>query len=464
MFTKQIGTLPRMTAGTPTLQSCSTHEPHQAQRAALKDLLKGRWLVRIRWASLGAYSIVAAIAVALLGIRSDLPVLCGILLVGAASNVALSLVLPRRQQRAALLCGLALSLDVALLASLLFLYGGYTNPFSMVFLVYVTLAAFFLNARWTWWIFGLSSAAFISLFFFHIPLEQLSMGSGHGGMDHAAMMMDHDGGAGGFSLHLHGMLVAFLVIGLITSVFLGRLSRELEEQSSRLESMAERERDARQLMSLASLTAGAAHELATPLGTISLIAEELKRELGESAAWREDMQVLGSELARCEQVLARMRAQSSELAGEAPAWVTVDAVLSAVGEELRPGEKLKVESVGAGQSSLYTLKSSLVSSLSALVRNGAQASAEGEAVTLKAQPQADGIEFVVSDRGGGMSTEVLARVGDPFFTTKGSGQGLGLGVFLVKLFASQVGGAFSMSSEVGKGSEARLLVPREAAL
>lgn len=443
--------------------SHSADDPHQAEHRALKESLKGRWLVRIRWASLCAYVLVAAVAVALLGIRSDLPMLFSIFALGAGSNVALGIYLRRQPQLAAMLSGVTISLDVVLLAALLYLYGGYTNPFSMVFLVYVTLAAFFLNARWTWWVFGLSSAAFVALFFFHVPLEQLSMGGSHGGMDHSAMMAVQ-GDTTGFSLHLHGMLVAFLVIGLITATFLGRLSKELEVQSEKLEAMVERERESRQLMALASLTGGAAHELATPLGTITLIAEELSRELGESDDWREDLEVMRDELARCEQVLKRMRTQSSELAGEAPNRVTVAAVLQEVQREMRPGEELKVEVGDAGHAVLHTLEASLVSSLSALVRNGLQAGEKKEAVTIEAQALREGVEFLVRDQGAGMSPDVLARAGDPFFTTKQPGQGLGLGIFLVKLFASQVGGAFSLRSVVGRGSEARLLVPYEVAV
>ena len=59
-----------------------------------------------------------------------------------------------------------------------------------------------------------------------------------------------------------------------------------------------------------------------------------------------------------------------------------------------------------------------------------------------------------------MSQETLERVGDPFFTTKDPGEGLGLGVFLVKSFANHVGGSFTISSVLGKGTEVRLFVPR----
>lgn len=386
--------------------------------------------------------------------------LSAILGIGAVSNLVLSIALRRRPNAAVAFGGCAISLDVVLLAALLYLYGGYANPFSMIFLVYVTLAAFFLNARWTWWIFLLSSASFVALFFFHVPLEQLSVESVHAGMSHEAM---GHGDSQGFSLHLHGMLVAFLVIGLLTAIFLGRLSRELELQAEQLEAMAERERESQQLMALASLTAGAAHELSTPLGTLRLISDELHRELGENEVWRDDVALMREELDRCERVLRRMRSQSVELAGEVPAQATVESILERVEEELRPGEMVQFDARDAAQVPLRTLQGALVSSLAALVRNGLQASSNDQPVVVEVHRRGEGILFSVRDRGQGMPPDVLKRVGSPFFTTKSPGQGLGLGVFLVRLFALQVGGNFSLSSKLGEGSEAQLLVPVEVA-
>lgn len=459
-FSEQVVNVRTMTQACSTVSSSIIESPLRARRRALKENLKGRWLVQIRWAALCLLILVAVSVVVFLEIRSDYVALSCIFGVGAISNILLGWACRSEPQRATMLSGCALSLDVLSLAALLYLYGGYANPFSMIFLVYVTLAAFFLNARWTWWIFVLSSASFVALFFFNVPLEQLSVEGGHSGMAHVSM--EHEG-HGGFSLHLHGMLVAFLVIGLLTSIFLGRLSMELELQGEQLDAMAERERESQQLMALASLTAGAAHELATPLGTITLIFEELERELGASESWAEDVALMRGELACCERVLSRMRAQSVELVGEVPVQATVDAIFRKVQGELRPGESVRFESSEAAQVPLRTLQSSLISSLTALVRNGLQASASEGSVVVEAQRAGDTVVFSVRDRGAGMSPDVLSRVGSPFFTTKNPGQGLGLGVFLVKLFALQVGGSFALASVPGEGSEARLVVPVEVA-
>lgn len=424
-----------------------SHRNSLRSERTLHAEVKGAWLVRIRWAALVAFIVVVSAAIYLLDLEVNVPLLVSLIVIGALSNIALMVLIHRGAQKSLEACGAAITIDVVLLAALLYLYGGYTNPFSMIFLVYVTLAASFLNSRWTWSIFGLSVALFVALFFFHIPLEQLSM--------HA-----HHGAPSGFSLHLHGMLVAFVVIGLLVSYFLTRLSKELEQQAVQLAVLSEREHERRRLMGLATLTAGAAHELATPIGTLTLVVEDLKRALKESPEVSEDIAVMEEELRRCESVLTRMRSQSSELAGEAPSTASVGALLAEVKRELRDHQRVSIDAEGVADEPLYTLKGSLVSSLHALVRNGVQASTEGGPVNLSARLAGGGVEFVVTDSGEGMSQETLERVGDPFFTTKDPGEGLGLGVFLVKSFVNHVGGSFAISSALGKGTEVRLFVPR----
>jgi len=101
--------------------------------------------------------------------------------------------------------------------------------------------------------------------------------------------------------------------------------------------------------------------------------------------------------------------------------------------------------------------------LTALVRNAIDASPEDAPVVLAARqagPQhEENVRFVVRDRGCGMSAETLRRVGDPFYTTKDPGKGMGLGVFLTRTLADRLGGYLSFESP-GKGTVATLEIPR----
>jgi two-component system sensor histidine kinase RegB len=96
-----------------------------------------------------------------------------------------------------------------------------------------------------------------------------------------------------------------------------------------------------------------------------------------------------------------------------------------------------------------------------LIKNAVQASAPGSAIELRASVRGDTFEFEVEDHGAGMTPEVLARAGEPFFTTKppsGPARGMGLGLFLARAVAERLGGGLEIDSTPGRGTTARLRI------
>src|SRR5690606_10437925 len=98
--------------------------------------------------------------------------------------------------------------------------------------------------------------------------------------------------------------------------------------------------------------------------------------------------------------------------------------------------------------------------LSSLVRNAFDASAPGAEVQLSVARGESDARIRVKDRGEGMSAEVLARAGEPFFTTKEEGAGTGLGLFLAKAFAERLGGRLEIVSAPGAGTSATITLPQ----
>lgn len=413
--------------------------------------IQTRWLVRIRWVAVASLLTIFLGADLLLGMGLPSNVICVALGLSALSNLTLSRIQLGNQRRFLLWGGSALVFDVLVLALLLYVSGGYANPFSMMFLAYVVLAAAVLDTRWTWWVFIVSSASFVALFFYHEPVHQLSMRH----HVHPAAGVEN-----GFSLHLHGMLVAYLVIGSISAWFLTRMNREIGEQAAQIRELQEVESDRKRLLSLATLTGGVAHELATPIATLSMIGDDLVAAFGDDPVWREDMQSVKSELNRCTSILARMRGTSSELQGETSERFCLSDVIGEVVSQFGHAEQVSFKGDYNPSFDLISLRRSLVASLTALFRNGIQASECNAEVVCYVETDDESVQFTVVDSGQGMTEEVRKRIGEPFFTSKAPGEGVGLGVYLTRLFALQVGGALRFVSQTGVGTHAILKIPR----
>lgn len=415
-----------------------------------------RWLIRLRWGA-AAGELITILAVHLL-IESQPPVLphltplLALVALTAASNAALAgWVRARRGPPPAVarrVVGLVMGADTLLLTGLLYFSGGPSNPFSVFYLVHIALSAAVLSPGWTWTIVILADASFGLLFFHHVPL------GGH---------LGHQGGGAAFSLHLQGMWVAFALASALIAGVVGRVTAELSAREQELGAARELAARNARLASLTTLAAGAAHELATPLNTIAVAAGELAAALDQrpgEAALAEDAHLIRAEVARCRGILEMMSGRSGESLGELPQALSVAALEAEIRERLEAD--LQGRLVVEGRSdALVAPRRALGQVLLGLVRNAAEASAPDQPVRLTVEEREGEVRIAVIDRGVGMSPEVLSRAGEPFFTTRSPGAGLGLGLFLARLLAERLGGRLTLRSAASQGTTVTLSLPRQ---
>jgi len=408
------------------------------------DRINFGWLIRLRWAAIGGQLI--TIGVAHVVMQLAIPIVALLSLVGAeiATNVGCALLARRRRPRPSWLAAV-MGLDVLLFTGLLYLTGGPLNPFSFLYLIPIALASMTLRAACTWALVMLSLACSAVLFAVHEPLP---LG------DHARHM----------SLHLRGMWVAFGVAASFIVYFLLRVRRALERHERELDAARSAAQRQERLASLATLAAGAAHELLTPLSTIAVIAGDLQRDLaqpGVSARAVEDARLVRAEVERCRAIIERMRADAGDTAGEGFATVPVAALVeSVVGGAADARVPVRPEIAPAVASRLLTVPPRAVGqALSALIENAQQASTPGADVVVRVAPAGGHIRFEIRDHGAGMPADVLARVGEPFFTTKPPGRGMGLGVFLARAVADRLGGEVTITSTPGTGTSVVFALP-----
>jgi two-component system sensor histidine kinase RegB len=349
------------------------------------------------------------------------------------------------------LIGWMFVLDTLCLTAVLMLTGGPNNPFSLLYLVHITLSAMILNQRQTWALGALACLCFALLFRIYRPI--------------AALEMHHQGES--VNLHLTGMWVGFAVASLLVTMFSGKISELLREREKSLLDMQEELARKDRLASLVALAAGAAHELSTPLGTIAVVAKEMEHHATRTVpdgAMAEDSRLIRTEVDRCRQILHRMSVEGAEPGGEPLDAVPVEDLLNGVVTAFSPNIMLRIEASREDQAAVLTVpRHAVEQAITALVKNGIEASPADSPVSLSVSRSPGSVRFVVKDCGSGMSPDSLRHAGEPFFTTKDPGKGMGLGIFLVRTVADSLGGRLTLESLPGTGTSAVLELPLAAA-
>ena len=405
------------------------------RHASLKEV------IRLRWIAIAAQAATITVVAIIWGASLPMVPLFAILLVAAATNV----VLPRlKGYESTRLIGGIMVVDVIHLTGLLALTGGPANPFSVLYLIHVMLAAIVTGPRWTWLVVATSSAGFGLLFFASIPLPAELGGHGH---------MAAHGGHRSFSVHLQGMWLAYTLAAATIAAFVSKLATKLRHERE------ERARSAH-LLGLATIAAGAAHEIGNPLATIRVAASELERDLsarGLPADILDDLKLINAEVSRAHEVLNQMAVGAGELVGECPVVAHPRDLLAKTVGQLGPiGLRVCIEQEGDVPEVRWPVRAT-AQAMTQLIRNGLQASPDESYVRCCVSGESGGVTICVTDEGVGMNSHVLSRLGEPFFTTRT--RGMGLGVFIARSLIEHLGGRIQVWSLEGKGTSVHVWLP-----
>ena len=420
--------------------------PIAAARGRATDPVGLAWLVTARWTTVAAA--IGAVVAGHNALDAEPPIAAAAVVLAAivASNLWLWWRAHKRLPTGVTTAAALVSLDVLLLTWILSRAGGVLNPASVFYLVQIVLAALVLGRMWAWVVAGISVAGYATLFL--APVDELR----------AAQVMHPE-----IALHMRGMWIAFAVTALVIAVLVTRLADAVERRERALGILRDQHARAARAESLATIAAGAAHELSTPLATMAVAAHELERALGQqggSADQMSDARLIRAEVDRCRGILDQMAGRLAQPMGEAPVPVALDQIVSRSLDRIAAPDRARVDAAAIPSIAVVWPAGVVAQALANLVRNALQAG-ESRVVVAAAAAPGERVHITVTDRGAGMLPDVLARAGEPFFTTKPAGSGTGLGLYVARGSVEQLGGRLRLASAPGSGTTAIIELPRD---
>ncbi len=258
-----------------------------------------------------------------------------------------------------------------------------------------------------------------------------------------------------------------------------KLVRDITDQHEAqmaLEQAREQLAQAQKMEALGQLTGGIAHDFNNLLMIVSGYAQILQGRLKEPKD-KQAVEAIRAAASRGEK-LTRQLLAFSRRQQLMPVVVDLRQRIDAVRDMLAPSLRGNIELICDIEDKIWPVEADLGELELALVNiavNARDAMPEGGTITLSARNMVlkpgsaagaldgDFVALAIIDTGCGMPAEVLARVFEPFYTTKPVGKGTGLGLSQVHGFAIQSGGAATVSSEVGKGTVVTIYLPRSRA-
>ncbi|MBL8707614.1 MAG: ActS/PrrB/RegB family redox-sensitive histidine kinase [Rhodospirillaceae bacterium] len=436
-------------------------------------------LLAIRWVAVAGQA--GSLLFVDLALDYPIPLLPAILVVMA---LALATLVPqlRRKSSARLTdreSALYFAFDMVQLSVLLALTGGLHNPFSLLLLAPVTVSAAALSYRSTLGLTALAITCINVLALFHLPLPWPEQS---------------------FALppvFVLGLAIALGLAAVFISIYVFKVAEESRRVADALmaaQSALDREQ---RISSVGALAAAAAHELGSPLGTISLIAKELTRDLPADSPYRADAELLLSQAERCRHILAEIAARPEQSSKDHFHLLPAPLLIELAAEPfLRPSVALRVETLAGGgeqEPPLLPRRPEIMHGLGNLLQNAIEFAREEVRVAISWNRSE--ISIVISDDGRGFPPDLLDRLGDPYVSASAAyggkltgrklanralggrkagasqngeatadrpGDHMGLGIFIAQNLLERAGGTVFFSNNSFGGAEVRVVWPRSA--
>lgn len=331
---------------------------------------------------------------------------------------------------------MALLVDVFTLTAQLYLSGGADNPFVFLYLLQVVLGAVLLRNWATWTLVGVTGLCFVGLMIFSGPVK---------------IPVNH---------YQQGLLVCFALNAALVVVFMTRINRMLRARDARLADLRQRAVEEEHIVRMGLLASGAAHELGTPMATISVILGDWSRmpPFSQDAGLREELTEMQLQLDRCKSIVSGILLSAGEMRAESLIRTTVNDFLDelvAGWRNTRPVRDFDYLKRFVDDLTIVS-DEGLKQTICNVLDNALEASPDW--LALEAVRDGDDLVLRVFDRGPGFPTAMLKHFGRPYQSSKGRPGG-GLGLFLAVNVVRALGGTISARNLESGGAVVTMALP-----
>jgi len=352
---------------------------------------------------------------------------------------------------------LNLMIDSSVLTYLLFWTGGATNPFVFIYLIPIAVAAAALPVRYAWYMSLLSALYYTFLMRYYIPLPPV----------------DSHFFNGAFDLHVFGMWVNFMLSAVLMTIFIAGIAKAMQERDRSLTRAREEVLKSEKIVAMGTLAAGVAHEISTPLSTMTMLVEELAAEPSQSDASKEDLQLLRKQIDICKERLREMLDSSGHTRSEGGQALSLRHFIERLLDQwqvIRPEIRLNQCFIEPFDNPMIVAEQTISQSIINLLNNAADASVENQSdeVAIEIRCSQQTLSIMIDDEGRGITQQQAEQAGEVSFSTKKSGFGIGL--VLSNASLSRFGGHVLLNNRQGKGTRTEIMLPlselvlRESAL
>jgi two-component system sensor histidine kinase RegB len=407
-----------------------------------------RTLVLIRWSAVVGQALALLVVRAGFGYEVPMGWALGVVATSALVNVASSM----RPSKTWLSDGAAaafLGYDLLQVAALLYLTGGMHNPFAILILAPVTVAATVLSRRSTAILAGLAVVLVAGLAVMHRPLPWA---------DHTFSLQP---------LFIVGLSLALGFSALFIAGYVFSVAEEARRMSHALSATQMALDRERRLSALGGLAAAAAHELGSPLGTIAVVAREIARDLPPDDPLRPDIDLLLSQSERCREILAGLAARPDADRGVPFDRLPLDALVDAAAAPYRArgvGFRVELQPPAPGTATpALPARPELLHGLGTLIENATQFARREVRVAIRWD--ATQMSIAILDDGPGFDPMMVDRLGEPYLSTgsqgrQGDGEHMGLGVFIAQNLLERTGASLHFGNRPSGGAEVTVTWPR----